>query len=845
MLFLMNNPADPNSNEKLVVGATVSIGTQVFVPFNQILSRADLFSKVSIDNPMYVTSYQGYKVPFIVTTEKGYFVDQLCQIILQAGLDKLKTSTDQEVLFTQALHLTSNVLDPESRDLFLTSIDNFIKYLKNELSFPIKVDATRVRGNIVDTMAKIEAMNNSQGLAELNSAELNYTSFQKTPEDRFFISLPRYETLVRAFREGTQDTLLPQMSEISEPFDNSYLYTENWEKVDKRSFNINDLKGYSEANELPIQENEKEWYDLAIKFMNYAVCQEHKDKSLDELVATGEYSPIVMGYFKDLLGKLLIRHRGYTGLFPADETGDENDLDDDGISAEGTGEDATSSIGYGREAVRKALKDERGVAIVIDPREIVYSYIDKIIQDTKNPYVIVEAIVRLARWGNRKPTQIKLTGADLYLNLEDFSIQKTPKNLKGLKPVLVEGADLVPVAFIKSNISIADRSDYLESIGMDNTRRLNSLLGLQCVRTLEGNVNITVNLDFITIIKEYKNGNKNFKIYGLDYVNGELTVTNSEIFQKVMQKPLISLNSVLTGIESDVYGEYITEVSEDLEKLYSTYGVHSPRISLLKDLSFVSEEQSLVYASQNYLFTNKQDLENNIQSNRQTLETNIDVAVGILTLPAFVWVHTQIENLGGVADIQTYIKMYQTSINKFKLDDINALVHGTVEQEESKPVEVKTNSSIGAVGEGLANVLKSKSFGNEQSKTTDDDIDILDEDSLNDLVQSDKSDILFKTTGKGVVCPLILNTPDSVVAYIQIDNVDGRSIYNFYSTNTTAIDKSKVSAPAKRVPVLTLLLMNAIFHLGKGDVEKIQLRFGSVEELQHIIVTYKELMRRK
>lgn len=326
-------------------------------------------------------------------------------------------------------------------------------YLAKPVNFKLDVSLSSLKDiSIMDLIKKINS--GSHGLSFVSSG-LNRTLFMDKPSSKVFIALPKYADVVK-------DTFdLPSKSEVMPDYSDP-----QFETPDYKSFATGEdiplIEGSSSNNKLDIQENEREFYNALREYLEYGIQQQY-EKPLEEIDVADLLKSDVYFYLSRLAERILSFGWRHTGLIAEEFEDSSNDE---------TGEDdVETSKSY---SIRKA----EGTGIFVPGSVKLKGFIETEI--TKNKYVIAEIIIKLLRWGNRKPNKLVVENGINDLELNTFQIKAAKETYDDGVVEIINGREFTLISEIDATGAFTDTT-YLNNLGISLTT-MHCPVGIVCAR---------------------------------------------------------------------------------------------------------------------------------------------------------------------------------------------------------------------------------------------------------------------------------------------------------------------------------------------------------------------------
>lgn len=596
-------------------------------------------------------------------------------------------------LVTQLNAKTQNRFGFTVRDIecFYNAVVELTAYQSGKLS--VKYDIAP--DSLINTKVTLPILENSKEEEyELDFVRegKNVDKLMVNSDDEVFIRLDTYEEIL--VNDGEITNFL---GNVIVPFKKPEFYTPNYRNALTPDFNMKSLIGDADNNDLDIQPNELEFYNAMKELINYGIRQEYPDKDLEECINNHISSARVKNYLKNLAVAIAGVNWGFTGYFPISQLANfdvsdledlENDSDDRGVD-ENTG-DTESAEGKKTFFAKEFTPDG-----MFDGEYIITDVIDK--ASCSDIYAPAEAVIKLLRWGDRKPTRLKLKALSEYLDLANCRIEKTSGSFKNLKVKKVNGATYSPRAIIKAPNKIKD-VNYATSIG-GTSSTLAIPVGLLLTKQYEGGMVQEVAVSIPTLIKHLKEFP--YDVRGIQYIDNKI-VTALDIGDATS----ISLDNLTTLVRNSRSGERVYLNTEEFIDFYLNYGQYSMDTSDLvilatflnmKDIgseiaqkSFSSpSELSSKYLSDNGLDPSsvEPDMLRRLLKDNAGVKPYLNATLAKQLIELVVNVSNQNINYrreGKTANLQDYFEMYMIAMLKVGMLSSSDVLRGSDNSEVSK-----------------------------------------------------------------------------------------------------------------------------------------------------------------
>lgn len=352
---------------------------------------------------------------------------------------------------------------------------------------------------------------------ELENLLTRETLKQKSPEDELSISLPYYSEV------RSMDFKIPQLNYFS-PLPKA-LSKDTFMKVIDRyngDYRLEDVIGYEDADELPVPQKNEEKFFKALKYLvdeSLKYEAEKQDKTVEELKEIGYKENNLSLFFFNFALFALEKNRAHINAlycFPRYKgEGDFEDEDDEDDENENKQARVESDGRVYFNADKKISLDSMDLGLILKD----------FVEYNPNPYAWCEAIVKLLRWGTRKPKCLLIESNENMLDLESFNVRN--KRLRNLVPFIDEkGNNRFPVSIVWTSVHLGERSEISQKLPLTIADMHIVPIGLVCNDVYVSGDFRQENKKFIdmyTIIESFKQDN-GVKIKGLskDYISNEV-----------------------------------------------------------------------------------------------------------------------------------------------------------------------------------------------------------------------------------------------------------------------------------------------------------------------------------
>lgn len=588
-------------------------GKDYYLDFAQMLGNEGVVKLMqSVGERVYADSVEGFDLPFM--TGEGNNLANFTQVygILANQVSNENQLKQVAVTISGALNkqIGKEVFKADDITEYYNAIQKFKKYREKELAFKIAIPLNYLK-NYQRTSELINSINSSL-TAHLSfiSSGINKNEFMRSANDRVFIKLPSYEELY----SQTFESLMPDIRSIFQPYKNPKFYTPEYNKYLSKEDNELDIIGYTDNNDLPVQDNEQDFYNAMCELIRYGASQAYPDKDVEECIKQNIGSTDVRDFLIELCLKVAGWNWMHTNLLPPVKlaTADDDDSDDND-------DKATSSDEDDMQGNKMFFMQD----VYTDGEEILKAYI---LDATRNNiFAPAEAVVKLLRWGSRKPSRIKLQGAEKYFDMNKFFLVSNSGSFANLEVIKVNGCDYVPVKLIMANGKFADMK-YLTSIGL-SSNILNLPVGLACIKSYSNGQQQLVLMSMIDVVEAALGRNKELTIDGL-------TLNKTIEFKGYnLEEETLELEEAITLALNDLSSNVIFYRDSTFKDMYMKYNIPSIKVSHLTVLRefLYNKEVSYIFMAQ--CFDSHEDLVDRVNQYRLPVQKFLDANIGKDLLP--------------------------------------------------------------------------------------------------------------------------------------------------------------------------------------------------------------------
>lgn len=847
-----------------------------------LLSNSIKFAEVSRFCNIKISSVDGY--PAIVFTSSNdtpnnFYEKKTYDYDVTVFATKLNSESAEQVNSLKSLLKTKyqTFFPKASFENVSSCIDIIVSqvkpYFSGKLAIQVEYKSPYLDvDSFADTKDAINKMNVSSSItSKYISPTDNNVSFQKSPEDRFFIPLPEYEIFKGETLIGQQ--LIPDLREIWMPFDHVAYYSPHWKKIVGKSADYrrkylsridqtkdiqisekdltqwvdypeDHITGNTENDDLPIMDNEIEYFNTLLKFIEFDLSQNYSPEVTTKLFAEGGLTQEMEDYLENLLERVLVLNWSCSGMFRINRFSiDMSDgEDDDGIEKSLTEDSGTI-------AEFRYYLDTNPSGF--DGIDMIKNYIKKVATGDSNVKpggcrTYVEAIIKLSRWGERRPANLKLDGTEDMFNLTRFSSCNQTVNFSKLTTKLINGRPLSLSGYLSLHWSLKDKA-YCEEKSCSGL--ISAPVGFIAIKEFESNSNLSqiVYISFLDVIYEYLMGNQ--FINGIDLKEDGTFVIDSELCNKFSEPLVAAIQHVNESNACTLYtSKYLEEVAQET-KMQAT---------ILSDLFCLSKASISADGMFSRWFSglpirDREHLVQTLDSGVMSLINAMQMSVLAYMLPVYMQYSDLYKPLADKSILQSGDLDFSTAINLFyEVSERNSVsnsvgfyatqdkVRNSATRIESKPSDVVVSklTAFGAV---------------DQSSSEKEKVPPLEEETKEEVIEKQEKS------------PYVLSSYKAIRGLHELVQVEGQTIYPIGYFAAVFLEKEgklekkflvfsrdekpeniELSPKAFPLQQITMYLMEIIGSMlsTSSDATKTKILFASAESAFKILKTYIELKSR-
>lgn len=659
MIFVITSKLDTGAEVMQVIGGQLpGEGIDNVYSAQDIIGNNNIFTKFRQEADIKIALLPDNNVLSLLCTSDDFIgvtnvYDLVNNYLTEHNLDTLPAEISQKLI----AKLMSMNLDRNTAICIITFCMAHRQYLQSDKLFgTVNIGVDAYHPDYFDaTKDFIDSMNQqSTWPFSLISMSENVTKYQETPEDELFIEIPARQLLLD--ESVNIKSLIPKKSQLFNPYgaatlDDMATYKDPGVKFPQDLYSA--VEGTLQNNELEIQENEKKYYQSLIEWVKFNMEAEATG-DVDLSTSNPNLDTISQDYLSSLCEMLYSWNWDHNPNIPLyDEEKEEQEYllesDEDGIKSN---------------YVHRATKREQeaiaaGMTDLTDLRERHINAIE-LLQDFLREAslnlgygVYIEAVIKLARWGSRKPTMLFFKDYPLVFDLGSNAVKQYIGYIDNYELQQSNECDASALCVIYDNTIFADKQ-YLRRLGYSYDKLL-APIGVLGKKTYVNKTNNgPATLDFevyysiIDIVRSYVTGTNEFKLDGIKYQDGQFSCN-----EDIVCDSTITLSKLAASYASNRNNLMLNPFcsSNTLQNLYMDLGVvlgsaDAPlhHFSILQSKQRVNDLQKDITLQK---FESKEDL--NAKRERREirlLKYAVETGVASVILPIFIKASIKIAELG-------------------------------------------------------------------------------------------------------------------------------------------------------------------------------------------------------
>lgn len=703
----------------------------------------------------------------------------------------------------------------------------------------------------VPTQALISDLNVSVAwpFSEITAAD-NKTVFQSTCIDELFIEFPNRNALLN--EDTTPAAYLPKLADLCNPY-GSY----NIEDISQYKDDIRFpesmypmVEGISEQNTVEIYDNERKYYKCLIEWVQFNMKSSTVNE-IDVSLSNPNIDRASQIYLEELAKLLYTKHWYHNLNIPIfDEF---NELDDLIASDNVMSDYVFRTTAVEKDAIKSGIKDfSTSGSSRTNALEELIRYL-KEASLTVGYGAYIQAIIQLARWGNRKPTCIIIDGYSLVFRLGDNKIKPYMGKISNYRLRSENGCDTVACAPLYDDVNFKDRK-YLGTLNYFGNR-ITAPVGITTTKTLEnttdqGPKEITsyVIYSLIDVVNSYVAGDNKIKISGISY-NGSEFIADENLALDQRN----TYFDMKRNIKEEDNLERPFKPSQDLEDLIMDLDIQSAKVLTHFDIldSFASKEDLEQFISIN-AFSSKDDLNAKIQSRKIRNRLGAFIySYGEKLTKIYVKVSLKLNELSEQRTVTftDVLNVYKDVLQKCTLNiftDVNNVANAPVQKMNVFGAETNTAEIIGQVASSQESVVE-QNVQTQVSITTSTPTQV-----TNDTVITDEKRFTF------------IKEPKADAQYVKLLDKNGECVGGYAVEQRTLqvkggskdvmifvlVDKPQIEQipsakiiNSKPINSISVRLLFNLYHYETNDENRIVLYFNNLACMRYYVNLFNALSK--
>ena len=609
---------------------------------NQLSTDPSIFLKLVNDGfPLkYGITPDNVPLVFCDYTDDSRFMNitsiykQFRQLLIAKGWDTFPKDIAQQLLNK----LKGIGISSEDGIFYLTTILAMHSHLKESINSGMDVRTDLFDQDFSGNTAKIvnslkrEMVN---PFTKISEAE-DVTLYQENCTDKLFIHLPLPHELNDD--DISMESLIPDLTEVCKPYKKFNVKDITLYKDIGSPFRESDyplVEGNSDNNELGIQENEADFYQALIDWVSYNMKVEYGN-DIDVSSSNPYLDSVSLEFLTELLDALYMYHWKQNPNIP--EINEDYDEDSPNV--------ASKYLFRANEEEASAFR--QGFTEVSETR-IRINALDKLKNFVKNASLqigyraYIEAIIKLARWGERKCSGIAFDDYSKVFYLGVNQEKERLGNIEDYEPVKKDGFEYSVSCMLYDNTLFMDKK-YLGKLGYSGNRLI-APVGVCAIKTMTNkktgkSIDIFVNFSMLDVVQMF--------VEGKPILSGISFDGNSFVADPISDDDSITVAKMLksSSVTDDIVQDHFYR-SDNLIKLYLDFGAIQGNVAVKPNqLSIVVDKAQSVDISNDFTrchVKSKIDFDNKRASRelRGSATSILNSNIASVILPVFIKASSQ------------------------------------------------------------------------------------------------------------------------------------------------------------------------------------------------------------
>lgn len=643
---------------KILIGAKIT-GSTTILEATELMKDASQLELISSECVPKIAAFSKDSLLY-VTADEIYDNSVAVDVVVKAVEQVLNSAegatlkpAQSSMLINKLVNMTQGAIDEQTATCIVWYALKFVEYEKNKaLTGPINVGPSYYDPRfIAQTQMIVNEINSALAwpYSELAPQD-NETNLQNTCTDKLFIELPSRNQFMQ--EDFKMSNVLPTITSLCDPYKGLQLedITEYKNDIHVPQSMYPMFEGVTKNNTFKLYDNEQLYYKSLIEWVQFNM----KNSALGDVdlsVTNPNIDKLSQSYLEELAKLLYTRHWYHNINIPIYNPLESSDDDMMDLVSDSSGDSVTSDYKFRataseKDAIRAGIKEfTMSSSTRVNALEQLVEFLTE--ASLSAGYIAyIQAIIQLARWGERKPTCIIIEGYSLVFSLGDNKIKPYMGDISDYTLVEVDGCPVNATAALYNDITIKCKQFMQDNNYSGNT--ITAPVGLTVTKRLQNSTNqgpremVTVlNYSIIDIVKSYVDGNP-IKIAGINYENDKFIASDA-----ILMDDSNTFFSMQQSIKEEDNLEMPFKVSQDLEDLLLELDIQSGKIlthfDILNTCARYEDIDSLAEAMK---FSNKEDFiaKRNSKAIRQPLMAFI-IRYGIKLLEVYFKVSLKLNEL--------------------------------------------------------------------------------------------------------------------------------------------------------------------------------------------------------
>lgn len=540
MLFTVKrNVALPDGSETVVdiiIGANSPINPDTYFSAEQLVTDVSLLESYASIGDIKIAVLNDSRIiyPILDAVYNTNEVEDVTAVmnLISNNLKKLNTaaltSTQNKVLVSQLVNKIG--LQQDMAVSIVYYCQNFMQYERvGEITGPLNFGPGSFdKRFFVKTQAFLDEINSAYiwPFKSIQPAD-NKTLFQETCTDSLFLEFPNRNNMLE--ESAKLSSYLPKLSELCNPYG-------MYDIPDISEYKTNPkfpehlyswVEGVASNNTYELYENEKTYYQAIIEWVQFNM----KRSTVGDIDVSPEnpnIDSLSQGYLEEVCKLLYTKHWYHNLNIPiyAAISEDEEDLTD--LLDDSSSSDAVVSDYIFRATAEEKRAASSGIREMVIDKSSRVNALEKLLEFLREASLTVgyqayaQAIIQLARWGERKPTCIVIKGYAWIFSLGNNKVKPYMGNIQDYTLEMIDGCPLEANAALYDSVSLKCKKFLMEHNYPYST--ITAPVGLMTTKTLINNtnngpkkINSYLVYSIIDVVESYVNGDNKLKIAGISY----------------------------------------------------------------------------------------------------------------------------------------------------------------------------------------------------------------------------------------------------------------------------------------------------------------------------------------